>query len=231
MRIALKIDVDTYDGMREGVPNFLRLFRGLGIRASFYVPFGPDASGRAVFRIFRKKGFLKKMLRTNALKLYGIKTLLRGTLLPAPLIGGSFPGLARAIEAEGHELGIHGYHHVEWQDHLPRMDEPAVRRHVSDGVSAFEKALGRKPESFAAPAWLCTPASLSVIDESGFLYASDTRGRHPFFPVIAGRRFKTLQVPSTLPTLDELLAWDGVDTDNNASDFKLFATPSPGKSN
>ena len=44
MRLALKVDVDTYDGMRDGVPNFLRLFKTLKIRASFYIPFGPDAS-------------------------------------------------------------------------------------------------------------------------------------------------------------------------------------------
>src|SRR3989338_4219784 len=118
MRLALKVDVDTYDGMRDGVPNFLRLFKTLKIRASFYIPFGPDASGRAVFRIFKKKGFLKKMFRTNALKLYGIKTMLRGTLLSSPMIGASFPDLVKQIEAEGHELGIHGYHHVEWQDRL-----------------------------------------------------------------------------------------------------------------
>src|SRR5438132_976649 len=108
MRLALKVDVDTYDGMRDGVPNFLNLFKRLNIRASFYIPFGPDASGRAVLRVFTKKGFLKKMFKTNALKLYGLKTMLRGTLLPAPMIGSSFPDLVKAIKAEGHEIGIHG---------------------------------------------------------------------------------------------------------------------------
>ena len=78
MKLALKVDVDTYEGMREGVPNFLRLFKELGIRASFFIPFGPDESGKAIFRVFKKKGFLRKMFRTNALKLYetDIETLL-----------------------------------------------------------------------------------------------------------------------------------------------------------
>lgn len=214
MKLALKVDVDTYEGMRDGLPNFFTLFRELGIRASFYIPFGPDASGRAVFRVFKKRGFLKKMFRTNALKLYGWKTMLRGTLLPSPLIGASFPDLARRAEAEGHELGIHGYHHVEWQDHLPQMSEAQVRRHYEQAISGFEKALGKKPKSFAAPAWLTTETSLKLLDEFGFDYASDTRGRAPFYPVMGGRKFKTLQVPSTLPTMDELLAWDGIAREN-----------------
>ncbi len=214
MHLALKVDVDTYDGMQDGIPNFLKLFKELGIRASFYVPFGPDASGRAVFRVFRKKGFLKKMFRTNALKLYSLKTMLRGTLLPAPMIGSSFPQLAQDIEREGHEIGIHGYHHVEWQDHLPGMSEEKIRRHYELGISAFEKVMGKKPKAFAAPAWMITSASLGIQDSFGFKYASDTRGKHPFYPVVGGKQFKTLQIPSTLPTMDEMLAWDGVNIEN-----------------
>jgi len=212
MRLALKVDVDTYEGMRDGLPNFFALFKELGIRASFYIPFGPDASGRAVFRVFKKKGFLKKMFRTNALKLYGWKTMLRGTLLPSPLIGASFPDLARRTETEGHELGIHGYHHVEWQDHLLQMSESQVRRHYGQAISGFEKVLGKKPKSFAAPAWICTETSLKLLDEFEFDYASDTRGQTPYYPMMGGQKFKTLQVPSTLPTMDELLAWDGVNS-------------------
>jgi peptidoglycan/xylan/chitin deacetylase (PgdA/CDA1 family) len=210
MRLALKVDVDTYDGMRDGVPNFLRLFKELGIEASFYIPFGPDQSGRAVFRVFKKKGFLRKMFKSNALKLYGVKTMLRGTLLPAPMIGASFPELAREILKDGHELGIHGYNHVEWQDHLLGMSATAVRRHLERGIESYEKAVGRKPRAFAAPAWLASPDSLRELDRLKFDYVSDTRGRTPFFPTMAGEDFRTLQIPSTLPTLDELLGNDGL---------------------
>ena len=63
MKLALKVDVDTYEGMRDGVPQLLGLLRSLKITASFFIPFGPDESGKAVFRVFKKKGFLKKMFR------------------------------------------------------------------------------------------------------------------------------------------------------------------------
>jgi hypothetical protein len=37
------------------------------------------------------------------------------------------------------------------------------------------------------------------------LYSSDTRGTRPFYPQIGERLFKTLEIPTTLPTFDELL--------------------------
>src|SRR3989338_2971707 len=94
------------------------------------------------------------------------------------------------------------------------MREEEVRRHYESGVAAFEKILGRKPAAFAAPAWLCSGTSLKLLDELGFRYASDTRGKTPFFPSMNGNRFKTLQVPTTLPTLDEMLSWDGINQEN-----------------
>ncbi len=229
MNLGLKVDVDTYEGMRVGVPNLLNLFRKLQIKASFYIPFGPDQSGRAIFRIFKKRGFMKKMVQTSALKIYGWKTVLRGTLLPSVAIGASFPEIARAVEKEGHELGIHGYNHVYWQDHLLELSPLEVKEELERAIFSFEKCVGKKPQAFAAPAWLCTPTSLGFIDAFKFSYASDTRsGTFPFYPTMNGQGFKTLQIPSTLPTLDELI---GLDPENKNIHSQLTqameATPLP----
>src|SRR5258708_30708895 len=83
-RVALKIDVDTFRGTRDGVPALLADLAAAGVRASFFFTLGPDNSGRAVLRVFRKRGFLGKMLRTNAARMYGWRTALYGPLLPAP---------------------------------------------------------------------------------------------------------------------------------------------------
>jgi len=77
-RLALKVDCDTYEGTKNGIPNLLRLFDELGIRASFFFTLGPDTSGRAIARVFTQKGFLKKMFRSNAAALYGPRTMLYG---------------------------------------------------------------------------------------------------------------------------------------------------------
>ena len=81
---------------------------------------GPDNSGRAILRVFRNRGFLSKMFRTKAVSMYGTRTILSGTLLPSRPIALSFPGIIRDLKARGFEVGVHGYDHVRWQDHLDR---------------------------------------------------------------------------------------------------------------
>jgi undecaprenyl phosphate-alpha-L-ara4FN deformylase len=215
MQLALKIDVDTRIGLREGVPRLLELLRRYGVRASFFVSFGPDHSGRAIRRIWRPS-FLLKMLRTNPLRLYGLKTLLSGTLLPSAPVGAGNPDQLRAIVADGHELGIHGYDHVRWQDRLEKMTEAEIAAELEKSMSAYESVLGARPLGTAAPGWRCTPKSLAVQEKLEFSYASDVRGRAPFFPIHDGEAFKTLQIPTTLPTLDELIG-----RERRANDFLL----------
>src|SRR5271155_5172325 len=84
--IGLKVDVDTLRGTREGVPRLAALFKQLQVDATFYFSVGPDHTGRALRRVFRK-GFAQKVARTSVLKHYGAKTLLYGVLLPGPDIG------------------------------------------------------------------------------------------------------------------------------------------------
>src|SRR5947209_55429 len=84
--IVLKVDVDTLRGTRERVPRLTALFQKHEIDASFYFSVGPDHTGRALRRVFRK-GFAQKVARTSVLKHYGLKTLMYGVLLPGPDIG------------------------------------------------------------------------------------------------------------------------------------------------
>ncbi|MBI2114810.1 MAG: polysaccharide deacetylase family protein [candidate division NC10 bacterium] len=126
MILGLKVDVCTYDGLRVGVPNLLRLFDRHGVRASFFVAVGPDTTGRAIVRALRP-GFLAKMRRTSALRTYGLRTILSGTLLPSRHMGRRLAPLLRQVVAAGHELAIHGYDHRRWQDRVHGMEDRAVR--------------------------------------------------------------------------------------------------------
>jgi peptidoglycan/xylan/chitin deacetylase (PgdA/CDA1 family) len=208
--LGLKIDVCTYDGLRVGVPNLLRLLGRHGVSASFFVALGPDTSGRAIVRALRP-GFLAKMRRTRAVRTYGIRTILSGTLLPARHMGRSLAPILREVVGAGHELAIHGYDHRRWQDRLSRMDDRAVRQEVGRATALYQEIAGRAPKGFGAPGWQVSPASLRVLDELALAYASDTRGTRPFFPRVGGRTLLTLQLPTTFPTLDELLGLNGMD--------------------
>ncbi len=209
--VSIRVDVDTHTGLRDGVPLLLDLFARLGIRASFFVSMGPDNSGRAVRRLFTRRGFARKMARTNALRTYGLRTILSGTLLPSRPVGCGFPDLLRRIEAAGHECGIHGWDHVFWHDRLERLDERAIETELSRAADAFAGATGHPPAGTVAPAWRATEASLAVQDRLPFVYASDCRGRSPFLVRGAGGvTHRLLQIPTTLPTLDEMLGAPGM---------------------
>ena len=213
MRIALKVDVDTLRVTHEGVPALLRLFDRYRVRATFLWSLGPDHTGRALRRVFRR-GFLRKVGRTSVLSHYGIKTLLYGVLLPGPMIGQRSVDVLRAAHQAGHESGLHCYDHVAWQDHVARQGEAWTQRTLQQAREIHETLLGIPPTTHGAAGWQLNAHLLAMEEAWGLPYASDTRGTHPFLPVLAGRAFATPQWPTTLPTLDELLGLDGVDPHN-----------------
>jgi len=202
-RLGLKIDIDTHDGLARGVPAIARCLAARGLRASFFVVCGPDRMGRRLARLLSPR-FVGKLLRTRAVRVYGWRTLVSGTLLPARPVAAAFPDTLRALVAAGHEVGVHGHDHARWQDRLPRLTEAEVSAEVTEAVGVYRAALGTSPEGFAAPGWRCTPHSLAAVDTAGFAYRSDTRGTHPYRPATAGRVFRVPEIPTTLPTLDEL---------------------------
>ena len=202
--LSIKVDVDTDLGTRIGVPNLLALCDEFRVRATFLFSLGPDNTGRAIKRIFRP-GFLSKVSRTSVVSTYGIRTLLNGLLLPGPHIGRRNEGVMRAVRDKGHETGIHCYDHARWQDGLARMTRAEVFEEFGKARKEFERIF-REPASTAGSAgWQANGFSLEANDDAGLLYASDSRGSGPFYPRIGDTVYKTLQIPTTLPTLDELL--------------------------
>ena len=202
--LALKVDVDTERGTREGVPALVRLLEEFGIPATFLFSLGPDNTGKAITRIFRP-GFFKKVSRTSVLQTYGLRTLLSGTFLPAPHIGRRNAGILRDVQQRGYEVGIHCYDHYHWQDHLFQFSLEETREQFRRARGEFFRIFGCEAQCAGAPGWQASEASKQVYDEAELLYASDSRGKQPFFPKVGDRVFKTLEIPTTLPTFDELL--------------------------
>jgi peptidoglycan/xylan/chitin deacetylase (PgdA/CDA1 family) len=216
MQIALKIDVDTYRGIEDGAARLASFLHSQKIPASFFVSLGPDASGRAITRVFRHRGFLKKMKRTSALSLYGLRTVLSGTVLPARPMGTSFSRLFRRWRDWGFEVSPHGYDHILWHDQAAEWDEPRATSELEKITSVYRHIFNEDPTSFAAPGWQAGPGTWRAMEKIKLLYHSDTRGDHPYF----GASLQTLEIPTTLPTWDEMLTWDGVDRRNIADETR-----------
>ena len=214
IEFVFKVDVDTYKGFCKGGRNLLRLFQREGVEATFFVTMGPDLTGRAWFRFFRKKGFLEKMFRNRALKTYGIDVALSGLFFPCHWVGTGEKELLLEIKRCGQEVGIHGWDHTLWHDYLPRFSFLKVGEEIFKAWESYRRILGHPPYGAAAPGWMITDTALLWKDWFGFVYLSDCRGDTPFFPLVGGVRFHTLQIPTTLPTMDEALGREGIDEKN-----------------
>ena len=206
--ISLRVDVDTLEGSLTGIPALLRMLDRQGMQASFYFCFGPDNSGKAIRRIFRK-GFLEKMRRTNAGQLYSLKTMMYGVLLPAPIIWKRAAAQMRSAREAGHEVAIHGWDHVQYHDLLDRKSRQWLSDWFQQAHDGFATVFGETAKGAVSPAWRCNDTTLELQEPYGMDYAGDCRGLEAFYPVVQGRTLATLQVPTTLPTLDEWLGLDG----------------------
>jgi undecaprenyl phosphate-alpha-L-ara4FN deformylase len=213
VQLALKVDVDTLRGTREGVPALIEVLKAADAGATFLFSLGPDHTGRALRRVFRP-GFFGKVGRTSVLEHYGIRTLLYGTLLPGPDIGRNAGDQMRQVRAAGFEVGVHCYDHTTWQDFVTRRDPVWTRRQMQLAIDRFHEVFGAAPQVHGAAGWQMNDAAFALEEELGFEYASDARGSAPFVPLLSQRRSRCPQLPTTLPTLDELIGIDGVTAAN-----------------
>ena len=225
-KLALKIDVDTYRGTREGVPRLVDVLQSYQAEATFFFSLGPDHTGRAIKRVFRP-GFLGKVSRTSVVEHYGIKTLLYGTLLPAPDIGKQCADIMRSVRDAGFEVGIHCYDHIRWQDHVANQSVAWTIQEMQRTVDRYTEIFGDAPHAHAAAGWQMNRQAFRLMQQMGFTYSSDTRGSHPFIPTWQAEIMACPQLPTTLPTLDELMNRDGITLENVAEHIlKLTEVPS-----
>lgn len=212
-RLALKVDVDTYRGTREGVPALVELLQARGAGATFLFSVGPDHTGRAIKRAFRP-GFMKKISRTSVLSHYGLTTLLYGTLLPGPDIGRRCADILHAVRTAGFDTGIHCWDHVKWQDGVTTASSAWTNLQMGLAADRYEFIFGKRPHCSGAAGWQMNAQALRMSQRLGFRYASDCRGTGPFIPIWNGEIVLCPQLPTTLPTLDELIGLDGTTEDN-----------------
>lgn len=224
-KLALKVDADTYRGTLVGVPRLVELLRKFQAGATFLFTLGPDHTGRAIKRVFRP-GFFGKVSRTSVVSHYGVKTLMYGTLLPGPDIGRCCKDVLLSTRDAGFEVGIHCWDHIRWQDGVEKANAKWTEREMRYAIERYEEIFGEAPHVHGAAGWQMNAHALRLTQRLGFAYASDCRGTHPFVPIWQGEQIRCPQLPTTLPTLDELIGLDGI-TEENVHERLLALTSAP----
>lgn len=218
--LALKIDVDTLRGTQIGVPALIAALKKNQADATFLFSLGPDNTGRAIKRVFRK-GFLGKVKRTSVVAHYGFPTLLYGTLLPGPDIGKRCADILRHTRDEGFECGIHTWDHVKWQDGVMNASAAWTKSEMIAAQDRFTDIYKEPAKTHGAAGWQMSKHALRLTQSMGFDYCSDGRAdpalATPHFPVVHGEIIDCPQIPTSLPTLDELIGIDGMNDTNVAA--------------
>jgi peptidoglycan/xylan/chitin deacetylase (PgdA/CDA1 family) len=214
--LTLKIDVDTFRGTQLGVGNLVRMLRAHQANATFLFSLGPDHTGWALRRALRP-GFFSKVARTSVVEHYGLKTLMYGTLLPGPDIGRRCAAELRAVREAGFECGIHTWDHVLWQDNVTVRDAAWTQAMMRKAAQRHVEVFGVAAHTHGAAGWQMNAAAFAEHDAAGYRYASDGRvpldergalldpASGPHRLLADGRPGGCVQLPTTLPTLDELL--------------------------
>lgn len=203
MNIGLRVEVHTFVGARDGLAPLLDLLRAHSAGATFLFTLGPDRSGRQV-----RNYLLGRLLRREPdalLKSYPKRALLHGWLLPTPQIARRCAGALRAVREAGFEVGIHAWDRTGWLERAIEADGAWTRREMQRAQAAFRDVFGEEANVHGAPGWRMNRNAFRLTQQLGFGYGSDTRGVDPFVPVWQAELMACPQLPTSLPTLDEVM--------------------------
>jgi peptidoglycan/xylan/chitin deacetylase (PgdA/CDA1 family) len=211
-RLALKVDVQTYRGTLEGVPRLVETLRRHGAQATFLFALGTDHTGARLLRM--RSRMLRSLGGRSLLSHYGRSTLVYGTLLPAIDIGRRCADIMRKVRDAGFEVGIQAWDSSHWRQNARDSDGRWTFAQMKRAADRFEEIFGTPPHVHGAAGWQMNAHAYRLTQRLGFDYCSDTRGTHPFLPVVNAELIACPQIPTTLPALDELLAREGITPDN-----------------
>jgi peptidoglycan/xylan/chitin deacetylase (PgdA/CDA1 family) len=102
-------------------------------------------------------------------------------------------------------VGVHTWDHILWQDFVMHRDSAWTERLLRLAVDRHSEIFGSPPRVHCAAGWQMNDHAFALLQKLGFTHASDTRGQTPYRPLVDGRASQCVEIPTTLPTLDELI--------------------------
>jgi peptidoglycan/xylan/chitin deacetylase (PgdA/CDA1 family) len=171
VQLALKIDVHSLRGTRDGVPKLVDILQRHGAGATFYLTLGRD----------------------------------RPRWMPSADIARRTSDLLRHVRDQGYETGVMAYEGWRWQHRIVDATGPWIEAQMKRAIDRYADVFGEPPKTHAATGWRMSAHALRLTQRLGFDYASDGRGHSPHLPVWNAELVRCPQLPTTLPTLDELI--------------------------
>ncbi|MGF2733415.1 polysaccharide deacetylase family protein [Marinobacter sp. DUT-1] len=177
-RLILRFDIDTIACLKKGVPPLLALARQEDLPMTFFANLGKAVNWSGVVRSRLERGAagaIKAESLAASSKL-GWPSLLR-TVIMDPLVSKVGRNELKDIEAQGHDLGLHGgKNHSAWHHGAREWSEARLRTELDWGIKRME-ALGlKRPKIFASPGFTNPDILSEILRELGFKAVADRHG-------------------------------------------------------
>lgn len=106
---------------------------------------------------------LRRVLRILA------KYEVRATFPTCWMTANWYPDVVPKVLDGGHEVAVHGYHHVD----LFHLSREAERIEIERATEAIAKAIGEQPTGWRSPRYSVTEHTLEILREPGYVWDSD----------------------------------------------------------
>jgi peptidoglycan/xylan/chitin deacetylase (PgdA/CDA1 family) len=195
---AFRWDVDHRACMTDGVPRIREVCRALGVRNTFFVNLGRSTNLREwLGGLARSREKLGDREAVHLIAKIGWRRFLVETLRARP-VGLSFPDELAALQAEGHELGLHGgLDHVVWSRRFPELPRHVLEADVLEAHRLFVERFGA-PAGFASPGFRSDERVMEILERLDYRYDADAIGGEPHRARARGRTLRHWTIPVTL---------------------------------
>jgi peptidoglycan/xylan/chitin deacetylase (PgdA/CDA1 family) len=206
---SFRWDIDHRVCITDGLPRIRAVCRDFGVPNTFFVNLGRSTNLREWLGkgVTRSKAKLADRDAVHLIKKTGWPRFLVESALARP-VGLSFVPTIQELQAEGHELGLHGgMDHVVWSRRFHELPDEDLAADVEESYGHFVRHFGR-PVGFSSPGFYSDERVMLLLDRLGFLYNGDAIGGEPRRATAAGRTLRhwtipvTLSGPRTIPFLE-----------------------------
>jgi len=216
---CLRVDVDTFEGLKKGIPKVLEISKKHEIPISIYLSLGKYETGRNLFRKIQKKEGI--MGNIPPWKRNSFKSLLRGIILPAKNIGDKEKKYLQNIDKDSDvEIHPHGYNHVRWSSNFPNLSKDKTRDIISSLIDEYTNIFQKMPIANAAPNFSVNKHYFQILVDNKFKFSSDFRYSEPFILQLEEKKSQLTQFPVTEPTIEEHII-KGKSTNHIVSEYKV----------